>query len=258
MADSLFGLGHDAVIGGYDQHGDVGNLSAARSHGGERFVPGGVEEGDKAVVVVDLIRADVLRDAAGFAVHDVGLAYGVEQGCLAVVDVSEDGYDWWALFEHGRVVVFGRGYDRTRAGLIFERQNLKAERGGDFGDELVLHDLVDGEHVAATHELLDDLDGRGFHQVGKVVDDYCQRDLQGFRLIVVVVLVVVIELVVVAEFGSFVVPFLQLYRFDSISHRHPHYCNALERDAPIRITARASSGYGCFACAFRLAISSFH
>ena len=42
-----------------------------------------------------LIGADVLRDAAGFARDDVGLADGVEQRRLAVVDVAHDG-------DHGR------------------------------------------------------------------------------------------------------------------------------------------------------------
>ena len=43
--------------------------------------------------VVDLIGADVLRDAAGLAGGDVGLADGVEQRRLAVVDVAHDGDD---------------------------------------------------------------------------------------------------------------------------------------------------------------------
>jgi hypothetical protein len=42
---------------------------------------------------LDLIGADVLGDAAGFARHDVGLADRVEQRGLAVVDVAHDGDD---------------------------------------------------------------------------------------------------------------------------------------------------------------------
>jgi hypothetical protein len=38
-------------------------------------------------------RADVLGDRAGFALDDGGAAHLVEQARLAVIDVSEDGYD---------------------------------------------------------------------------------------------------------------------------------------------------------------------
>ena len=41
--------------------------------------------------VLDLVGADVLGDAAGLARDDVGLADGVEQRGLAVVDVAHDG-----------------------------------------------------------------------------------------------------------------------------------------------------------------------
>ncbi len=56
----------------------------------------GVDEGDLAVVAVDLggdlVRTDVLGDAAGFALDDVGLADRVQQTRLAVVDVTHDGH----------------------------------------------------------------------------------------------------------------------------------------------------------------------
>ena len=39
----------------------------------------------------DLVGADVLGDAAGLALADVGLTDGVQQSGLAVVDVTHDG-----------------------------------------------------------------------------------------------------------------------------------------------------------------------
>ena len=44
-------------------------------------------------VVVHLVGTDGLRDAAGLARDDVGLADRVEQAGLAVVDVTHDGDD---------------------------------------------------------------------------------------------------------------------------------------------------------------------
>ena len=79
MVDGLDRLRHDAVVGGHDEHDDVGDLRAARAHGGERLVAGGVDERDLAAVDLHLGGADVLRDAARLVRGDAGVADGVEQ-----------------------------------------------------------------------------------------------------------------------------------------------------------------------------------
>ena len=99
VVDRLDGLRHDAVVGGDHDHGDVGDLGAAGAHRGERLVARRVEEGDRLAVVVDLVGADVLGDAAGLARGDLGLADRVEQRGLAVVDVAHDRHDRRALDE---------------------------------------------------------------------------------------------------------------------------------------------------------------
>ncbi len=95
MVERLDGLRHDTVVGRHHEDRDVGRLGTTGTHGGERLVTGGVDEGDAAVLAVHLGRhlvgTDVLGDAAGLAGHHVGLADGVEQAGLAVVDVTHDG-----------------------------------------------------------------------------------------------------------------------------------------------------------------------
>ena len=93
VVDRLDGLRHDAVVGGDNEHGDVGDLGAAGAHGRERLVARGVDEGDLLAVVLDDGRTDVLGDAAGLGLGDTGLADRVEQRRLAVVDVAHDGDD---------------------------------------------------------------------------------------------------------------------------------------------------------------------
>ena len=94
VIDGLDRLRHDAVVGRHHQHDDVGDLGAARAHGGEGLVARRVDEGDLLPVRRrHLVGADVLRDAAGLARRHVGLADGVEQRRLAVVDVAHDGDD---------------------------------------------------------------------------------------------------------------------------------------------------------------------
>ena len=103
VVERLDRLGHHAVVGGHDQHDDVGGLGAAGAHGGERLVARGVDEGDEPVVLDGLVGADGLGDATGLAGHHVGVADLVEQLRLAVVDVAHHGDDRRA--RHGGLVV---------------------------------------------------------------------------------------------------------------------------------------------------------
>ena len=91
MVDRLDRLRHHAVVGGDDQHDDVGRLGAAGAHLRERGVAGRVDERERVAVAVDLVGADVLGDAAGLAGDDVGGADLVEHRRLAVVDVAHHG-----------------------------------------------------------------------------------------------------------------------------------------------------------------------
>src|SRR5438874_471109 len=80
----------DLEIQRTDEHGDVRHFRAAGAHRSERLVAGRVEEGDLAAVDVDLIGADVLRDAARLGGDDPSVPDRVEQRRLAVVDVTHD------------------------------------------------------------------------------------------------------------------------------------------------------------------------
>ena len=90
VVDRLDRLRHDAVVGGDDEHDDVGRLGAACPHLRERGVAGRVDERDRLTVAVDLVGADVLGDATRLAGDDVGGTDLVEHGGLAVVDVAHD------------------------------------------------------------------------------------------------------------------------------------------------------------------------
>ena len=91
VIDGLERLRHDAVVGRDNQHDDIGYLGAAGTHAGECLVARSIDEDDLAAVLLDVIGADVLGDAAGFAAGDVRLADGIEQRCLTVIDVAHDG-----------------------------------------------------------------------------------------------------------------------------------------------------------------------
>ena len=157
VANRLDRLRHDAVVGRHDQHDDVGDLRAARAHGGERGVTGRVDEGDRlAAGRDDLIGADVLRDAARFARDHIGVANRVEQRGLAVIDVAHDGDD---RRTRNRRAFLVRPIEQSFLDVGF-RDAL--DRMAHFlGDELggvgVEH-VGQGHHAALAHQKLDHVD----------------------------------------------------------------------------------------------------
>ena len=124
VVDRLDRLRHHAVVGGHHDHRDVGDLGAAGAHGREGLVAGRVEEGDRVVVVVDLVGADVLGDPARLAGGHLGLADRVEQRGLAVVDVAHDR-------DHRRAI------DQLLVGVLVGRLGLGVLGGADHVDLLV-------------------------------------------------------------------------------------------------------------------------
>ena len=90
MVDSLDRLGHNSVVRGYNEDSDIGYLSSARAHCGERLVSGGIEEGDRSIVDGNSVRTDVLGDSACLARGNVSVADGVEDRGFTVVNVSHN------------------------------------------------------------------------------------------------------------------------------------------------------------------------
>src|SRR3984893_1217291 len=72
-------LRHDAVVGGDDQHGDIGDLRAASAHGGERLVARRVQEDDAPAFLLDDVGTHALGDATGFARRPPWLAGGIHE-----------------------------------------------------------------------------------------------------------------------------------------------------------------------------------
>ncbi len=177
VVDRLRGLRHDAVVGGDDEDGDVGDLGAAGTHRREGFVARRVDEGDELAAHVDLVRADVLGDAAGFARGDVRAADRIEEACLAVVDVAEHG-------DNGRPGRGGRLIDEAGARrdrrllFVFARLcGVEPEVGGDDGSRLEVDDLVDAGHDAVLHQFLDDFDRRDGEDVAQFLHGERARNL---------------------------------------------------------------------------------
>ena len=180
VADGLLGLRHDAVVGGDDQHGDVGDVGPAGPHFGEGLVAGRIDEGHGAAVLIDLVGADVLRDAAFFVRGHVQPDDPVQQRRLAVVDVAEEGDDRRAGLERlGRIGLVGRLQH-----LLFQRDlaadiDLDSQLGGQEFGRLGIEAGCDVAHDPQRHQLAEDLSGGnpgGFREgadgAGQLHDDF--------------------------------------------------------------------------------------
>ena len=175
MVDCLNGLRHDAVVCRNDQDRDIRDLCAARTHGGKRRMARGIEEGDLLVIYLDAVRTDMLGDAAGLALGDLGLTDRIEQRGLAVVNVAHDDNDRIARLE------------LLLAVLALVKQ-LLLDGDMDFLFDLAAHllrndrsgvevdDLGNRRHHAQLDQALDDICGRTLHTGSQLTDRNLIRD----------------------------------------------------------------------------------
>ena len=169
VVDRLDGLRHDAVVGSNDQYRDVGDLRAARPHRGEGGVSRRVEEGDRLIVDLHLIGADVLGDAARLGGGDVGLADGIEQGGLAMIDVAHDHDDRGAGSEM-IIVILGSVKELFFKGDDNLMLDLRADLHGDESGSVIIDDLRNRGHDAYPHQTLDDLSSLDLQAKGQFAD----------------------------------------------------------------------------------------
>ena len=144
---------------------DVGHLSTASSHRGERLVARRVDEGEEVAVPVDLIGTDVLGDPAGLARHDVGLADPVQEQGLAVVDMAHHRDHRRARAEvllFFLVLLLEVARQELGLGLLagVDQTDVGPELSGEQLDHVVGERLGGRDHLALQQQEPDDVSGR--------------------------------------------------------------------------------------------------
>ena len=167
MCNGFDGLRHYTVVCGNHENHDVGRFRAARAHGGKRFVTRGIQEGNHAAWRFDVISADVLRNAACFALYYFGAADVVQQRGLAVVDVTHNGNDgrtWQGFCICGLHTFVQKGFRIVCCGRFADMSEFfHHNQGGVLVDR-----LVDGYHHAHFHQGFDHFDAFNGHFVSQV------------------------------------------------------------------------------------------
>ena len=126
-------------------------------------------------VDVDDRSTNGLRDAACLGLLHAGVADGIEQGRLAVVDMAHDRDYRRARLEVGLVVV------ERELHLLFRRDDLDlaAEVAGDELDQVVAHRLRQRQRGAQQEQALDDLVAGNVEGLGELADRDAARDRDG-------------------------------------------------------------------------------
>ncbi len=134
-----------------------------------------IQEGDGPAVHLHLIGADVLGNAAGLAGGDRGVADGIQQRGLAVVDVAHD-HDHGGAGDQILFLVF-RGVDQ----LFFNGDHhfffdLAAHFLGNDRGRIEVDQLGEGGHDAVFHQALDHFRAGFLHAGGQLAHADLIRD----------------------------------------------------------------------------------
>ena len=180
MVYSLYRLRHYTVIRGNNENGYIGSHSSALSHRCEGCVSRRVEEGYIVAVVVDPVSTDVLGDSACLALGDLGIAYGVKQRGLAVVNVTHNDDDRASRLQCLLGILGDIHYSflyRDNDGALY----FAAHFGHDYLGGIVVDGLIDRRHHTELHELLYDLGRSLFQRRGKLAHRYFLAHRYGDR-----------------------------------------------------------------------------
>ena len=154
MVNSFQRLRHNTVIRRHYQNHNVRYFGAAGTHAGKRFVARRIDEDDLIAVLLHVIRANVLRNTAGFPARHIRRANRVQQRGLTVIHVTHDGDDWgptrqiFRRFRHFHVL--------HRFFFVRNRRSRSPEFTGNVVGQLPIQSLVDRGENAPVHQLLDD------------------------------------------------------------------------------------------------------
>ena len=178
MVDCFHRLGHHAIVSGDDEDDDIGYLRTPRPHHRKGLVSGRVKEGYLPLLRRDLIGSNLLRNSSGFALGDMGVAYGIERLRLSVVNVAHDGNDWRTGLDPGLVALLTlndrlivKAHEVDLAVVFFRKYRRRIRVDG----------LVNRHHHSHRHQLADDFPGLEVHLLREVGHGYRIHDVNLLR-----------------------------------------------------------------------------
>ena len=177
VVDGLDRLRHDAVIGGNNQNNDIRYLGTTGAHRCKCRVAGRIQEGQDRAIDIDLIGADMLRNAASLARDDVGFSDGIQNRRFAVIHVPHDRDHRRTRLQRVRIVFLGDDdiFDIGRR----NPDRLVTEFLDDQFRRIRVDRLVLRRHDTVCHQRFDHIGNTLGHPVGKFLnhDGFRKLDL---------------------------------------------------------------------------------
>ena len=168
VRDGLLGLRHDTIIGCDDDDDDIRYLGSASTHSSKGLVTGSIDECELASPLEGHpIGTDVLGDAARLTGDDVGLAHGIEERGLTMIDVTHHSHYRCTRLKILRLILLS--LDRLHS-LGIDILRLVPILVKDKVDLILLQTLVDGDHEAEIKAVDDDVIDGDVKHLGEVID----------------------------------------------------------------------------------------
>ena len=177
MRDRLNGLRHQTVIGRHDQNNHVSDVGTAGTHFRKGGVAWGIQEADLlSATVGDLVRTNMLGNAAGFARNHIRLAEIIQDGCLAVVYVTHNRHHRWPC--HQCASLWGWRLQTLKHVIIGDAFDGVAKFVDNQFGGVSVDALAGRSHDAHFHQNADDVGASFRHAVGQFThgDDFWHDD----------------------------------------------------------------------------------
>ena len=185
MRNRFLRLRHDAIVSSDNQNNDIGRFRTTGTHSSKSFMARSIEESHNTATGFDVIRTDMLGNATRFAGSDLGTANIVKKRRLAVVDVTHNGNDRSARQQFSVFIVTHLGQFRFNVLNLGSESLVSHFLDQNHGRFLIQH-LIDRDHLAQFHQLLDHFgsldshlvrqfgDGNGFRNVNVMNNRFCR------------------------------------------------------------------------------------
>ena len=177
MRDSLNGLRHQTVIGCHDQNNHVSDVGSAGTH----FCKGGVawciQEADLLPATVgNLVRTNMLGNAAGFARNHIRFAEIIQDGCLTVVYVTHNRHNRRPC--HQCASIWGWGFQTLEDVVIGDAFDGMAQFVNNQFGRISVDALAGRSHDTHFHQDADDVSASFSHAVCQFThgDDFWHDD----------------------------------------------------------------------------------
>ena len=163
MIDGFYCLWHHTIICRHNENDDIGYAGTSGTHCRKSFVARRIEKTNfTTITYFDVIRTNMLRNAARFTFHHIGLSDIIQKRGFSVIHMPHNCHHRGPWLQTGFRYFYLCCYQYLFA-VFFEFFNAKTKFIGNKRDGVHIQALVDGYHHAQFETLCNDFCGAHIH-----------------------------------------------------------------------------------------------